>query len=369
METNQSKALKTGIFIILGIFILVTGIYFLGKKQYLFSSSIRVYAIFNNVQGLNSGNKILFSGIEIGTVNSVAILSDTSAITTLTIEESAARFIKRDSRVSIANQGIMGSKIIVVLPGSQKSASVRNNDTLQTIEQVDINEIINEVNMATKKITNISENLVQITDKINRGEGIFGKLFTDTTLTRNLDQFSENAKLISRDILSISNKIEKGEGLVGKLFVDTSITKGVNETGKNLQEITSGFSNIIQKIDEGEGVFGKLFTDTALTENLSTASKSINSASENLKAVSGNLVIITTKMKEGKGIINKLLVDSAFADSIANTIFNINKGVKEATKASEAIKNNALIKLFSGDNENQPKEKNKKEKEQEGNQK
>ena len=67
-----------------------------------------------------------------------------------------------------------------------------DSDTLATIEQIDIDEIMQEVKKSSENITVVSSELISITQKINRGDGIFGKIFTDTTFTRNLDATSRN---------------------------------------------------------------------------------------------------------------------------------------------------------------------------------
>ena len=87
--------------------------------------------------------------------------------------------------------------------------------------------------------TVVSGELISITKKINRGDGIFGKIFTDTTFTRNLDATSRNIAEITHNLIGISEKVNRGQGIVGKLFADTILTREIDSAGQNLNQIAS----------------------------------------------------------------------------------------------------------------------------------
>ena len=91
------------------------------------------------------------------------------------------------------------------------------------------------LNETNKNFISISKNLDGITDKINRGEGIVGKLFTDTTLTRNLSQAgqnisesSEELESITRNLTEITEKVNSGNGLINKLLTDSAFADSVD---------------------------------------------------------------------------------------------------------------------------------------------
>ena len=76
-----------------------------------------------------------------------------------------------------------------------------DDEMLETIEQIDIDEIMQEVKRSSENITVVSSELISITQKINRGDGIFGKIFTDTTFTRNLDATTKNIAEITHTVV------------------------------------------------------------------------------------------------------------------------------------------------------------------------
>ncbi len=340
MKNRHRRNLLVGIFVTLGLAIFITGIYLIGKKENIFGSPIKVSAIFYDVQGLREGDKVRLSGIDIGTVSSLSFMTDNRVFIEMNIEQDKAIYIKEDSRATIGNEGLMGSKVVMIFPGTITAPSVIESDTIETIEQVDIDDIMTEVKKSSENITVVSNELITITQKINRGEGIFGKIFTDTSLTKNLDDAARNISYLTDNLYSLSERVSSGQGIVGKLFADTTLTSDLGATGRNIDEITQNLKNITEKINEGQGIFGRMFTDTSLTSNLFRTS-------ENLQETSASLMGLTEKLNSDSSALNLFINDPTFADSLSILINRINTGVVEATEAADAIQRSGLIRLFS----------------------
>ncbi len=347
MREKKEYSLRLGIFITIAIALFVAAIYFVGKKQNLFVSDVKVIAIFNDVYGLTVGNNVLFSGIDVGTVSNIKILSENEVRVELSIQQNVTPFIKKNSIATIGSEGLMGNKTVLIIPGPTEENSIKEGDTLQILKPINIDDILVEIKNSSQNITAVSENLVEITNKINRGEGIFGKIFTDTTFTNNMDKASKNAVLITKNINEISEKVNQGEGIIGKMLADTLFSKNLSITSENLVSVSGNLEGISGKINKGEGIFGRLFTDTTLTQNLYTSSQNLNESSKDIGEITKNLKEITEKINNGNGLINKLLVDSAFADSVDVAVTRLNKGIVSATEASEAIKRSRMIRMFS----------------------
>ena len=67
--------------------ILVVALYFIGNRQNLLGSNIRLYAEFSNVNGLQAGNNVRYSGINIGTVKSIDMMNDSTITVNMNIDE------------------------------------------------------------------------------------------------------------------------------------------------------------------------------------------------------------------------------------------------------------------------------------------
>jgi len=340
MKKSRKNTVRLGIYIASGIVLFIVAIYIIGSSKNLFQVNVKVTALFEDVKGLKVGANIRFTGIDVGTVTKTVILSDSAVMVELAIQDKVTPFIKKGTVATIASEGLMGSKIIVLLPGSPDEESIEKGDVLATMEAVEIDDILREIKVSSERISEVSYNLIDITDKMNRGEGIFGKIFTDTAFAYNLSQSSKNLE-------EISDRVNRGEGLIGRLFADTLFSNNLDSAAMSMADISTNLEDITDKINRGEGVFGSLFTDTTLTSNIYAASQSLNSSSKNLEELTAGMIEITDKINHGQGAINKLLVDSVFADSLDITLHQLNKTIIEVEEASAALQRSGLVRAFS----------------------
>ena len=75
---KNAAPVRLGIFIFLGFALFVIGIFMIGKRGDLFGSSFKVRAYFSNVQGLRNGALVRLNGIDVGSVNSIQIVPDST---------------------------------------------------------------------------------------------------------------------------------------------------------------------------------------------------------------------------------------------------------------------------------------------------
>jgi len=363
MKLTVGKTIRLSLFILIGLAIFGYAIYTIGKQSNLFGNTFTISGVFKDVSGLKIGNNARFSGINVGTVSEITILNDTLVQVDITVEKKAHKFIRKDSKLEISTEGVMGNKVINIIPGTSDSPVVQENDKLETIEAIKIDEIMQELKKSSENTTIVTKNLAQITDKINQGEGIFGKIFTDTSFTNNLDKISYNTAKMTNTLSQITDKINNEKGVLGKLLSDTSLAKQFDLAGTNLLNSTKNLEDFTGKINAGEGLFGKMYTDTAFTKNIDDIFNNLNYTTDKAKQISDKLLKITDDIEGGKGFINKLLVDSLFADSIQKTLHNIDKSAREIEEASETIRKNWFLRTFSSKKKNDKKEKKNKEKE------
>src|SRR3954471_14432886 len=112
MNKGISNQLKLGIFVATGLAIFTIAIFWIGKQKHLFNATFSLHAVFTNISGLQVGNNVRFSGINVGTVDNVAIINDTSVKVTMVLDENVKKFIKKDSYATIGSEGLMGDRII-----------------------------------------------------------------------------------------------------------------------------------------------------------------------------------------------------------------------------------------------------------------
>ncbi len=193
MKNNKGNTVRLGMFVSIGVLLLVLGIYFIGKKQQLFSSTFNLNGVFKDISGLQVGDNVRFGGINVGVVENIEIIADTSVRVDFNVAEKVRKFISKDARATIGSDGLMGNKILIIAPGSGKG-EIQNNDHLATYIPVNIDDILSKLKTTSDNAATISDDLSVIMNSIRSGKGVIGKLFMDSTMANNLDQTIVNIK-------------------------------------------------------------------------------------------------------------------------------------------------------------------------------
>lgn len=110
---------------------------------------MKLTALFDNVGGLQSGNNIWFSGVKIGTVSGLHFYKDSQVEVTIRIDIKAQEYIRKDAKIKIGSDGLIGNKILEIYGGSLKSEIVEDGDVLQvekTFTQEDMVNTLQENN-------------------------------------------------------------------------------------------------------------------------------------------------------------------------------------------------------------------------------
>src|SRR6185312_11400171 len=146
MKTTSGQKMKIGFFTFIGLLILVLAIFFIGNRKNMFSSTFTIYGTFKNVNGLQVGNNVRFAGINVGVVEAINIVTDSSVRVDVTLNNEVRKFIKKDSKLSIGSDGLMGDKLVVIAPGGVTSTEpVANGGQLATVNPIDMDKIIKKV--------------------------------------------------------------------------------------------------------------------------------------------------------------------------------------------------------------------------------
>jgi phospholipid/cholesterol/gamma-HCH transport system substrate-binding protein len=147
---NKKNNVKLGAFIAIGMFLLLFGIYLIGKKQQLFNSTFVISSVFKDINGLQIGSNVRFAGINVGVVENITIIADTAVRIDMFINSSIKKFIKKDAKAIIGTDGLMGNKIVTLLAGSASEKEIKENAFIVAVIPVSIDEIIVNLNVAVQ---------------------------------------------------------------------------------------------------------------------------------------------------------------------------------------------------------------------------
>jgi phospholipid/cholesterol/gamma-HCH transport system substrate-binding protein len=197
------------IFITIGVTLFIIGIYFIGERQQIFRSTFRLSGVFKDVDGLEAGDNVRFSGINVGTIENISIVSDSSVRVNILIDENDRKFIKKDAVASIGSEGLMGNKILIINPGTGGKTEINNNDTVQAIQPLNIDDIFRSLKTTIDNTAHITKDLSKITSNIQSGKGTIGRLSMDQSYAQNIDSALVNMKEGSAGFKILMDKAKK----------------------------------------------------------------------------------------------------------------------------------------------------------------
>lgn len=294
MKKNTSNKIKLGIFISVGMLLFIVGIYFIGQGQQLFRSTFRISGVFKDVAGLQAGNNVRLSGVNVGVVDNIQIESDSTIRVEILIDENTRKFIKKDALVTIGSEGLMGNKILIITPGTGGKKEIQNNDSVKTTMPMNLDEIFLSLKTTIENASSITGDLSKITDNIQSGQGTIGRLLMDSSMGKNFDSTFVNVKKGSD---SFRMFMEKTNDLDDVLLA-------LRTTMNNAATITSDLSTITGTIRSGHGTIGTLLMDSTAENGAigrllmdSTAGQNFDSTLIHLKESSAELKLLLEKAK------------------------------------------------------------------------
>lgn len=194
MQKTTGNKVKLGIFVSISITLFIVGIYLIGQKQQLFSNTFSIHGVFKDISGLQVGNNVRFSGINIGIVEEIQQITDSTVIVTMMINEDTKKFIKINAKAIIGSDGLMGNKIVLIIPGMAGKQEISDNDTIKTARQVNMDDILSKIKITSDNAANITDDMAAIMKNIREGKGTIGKLVMDSALAQNVDAALVNIK-------------------------------------------------------------------------------------------------------------------------------------------------------------------------------
>jgi len=311
MERTTSQKIRLGLFVIIGLLIFILAVYFIGDKQKMFGKTNHLEAVFNNVNGLQLGNSVRYSGISVGTVRGIEMVNDTTIRVDMIIDKAIFPYIKKDAVATISSDGLVGNMIISIIPGKGNEPSVEPGDEISSTNKIRTEDMLNTLNVTNKNAAKLTTNLLKITNEIIKGKGTLGSLINDTIISKDLKETMHYLKLTTKGTSETVNKINK---LVSSLDKSDNVIGVIKDPA-----VANKIKNMVTNLDQSTIELNKAITDIDAT---------------------------ILNIKDGKGAINYLSSNPELVQKIDSTMTNINEASAKLNQNMEALKHNFLFKGY-----------------------
>lgn len=236
MSKSLETEIKVGLFVAIGVFLLMLSIMALGNSESIFSRTHRHIVRFASVDGLITGAKTVVGGLAVGSVSKIELDPATRNIAvTLSVESKYASWLRKDSEAEIATQGVLGDKYIVLTMGTPESPELPNGEEIPMRAGKDFSQFLSKGDQLLVSINSIAGSLDRILKEFeagNKSSTLFGGLAST-----------------AKNLAGVTEKLN------GQL------------EGDSLKNALKAFNSILQKIDRGNGTVGALINDPALYDD------------------------------------------------------------------------------------------------------
>lgn len=315
-STGNRRAVIVGIFIFLGVAIFIITVLTLGSQKKAFGDFVNVKSSFTNVNGLQKGNNIWFSGVKVGTIQKVNLIGNNKVEVDMNIEEKSAHFIHKDSRAKLSTDGLIGNKIIEIYGGTSQSPLIENGDLLANDSLLSTDAMMKTLSSNNDNLLAITTDFKVISSRIAEGKGSIGRLLSSDELANNLNSTiltvksaSQNLEKLSANVTAYTSRLNDKGTLANDLVTDTVIFSKLRSTVSALQEVA----------DQSKEVMN----------SLQTAGNTLNKGLQNKNAPAG-----------------MLLGDEKTAEGLKTTLDNLQSASKKLDEDLEALQHNFLLRGY-----------------------
>lgn len=325
MKTQKNETVRLGIFVLSGLLLLILTLYMIGKNRGMFTDSFELKTHFRAVNGLISGNNVRYAGIEIGAVESVVFLNDTTIEVNMNIQTKMRGIIRRNAVATLGTDGLIGNRVVNISPVLGNAPLAVVGDVLPSREEVSTDAMLRTLANTNDNIAAIAEDLRVTVHHVSTSAQLT-RLLDDLSLSNNLKaslqhlhETTEQSAVLMADLTQTFAKATKREGTLATFFTDTTLAGQLKQTLQNIQTVEGNAERLVQN----------------LNQTISSVDKDLN---------------------QNKGTLGVLLKDTSLSNSLRHTLSNVEESTEALKLNMEALKHNFLFRGYFKKMERQKKQ-------------
>ena len=291
-DLKFSKEIKAVLIILSGIFLFLLGYNFLNSTS-LFKKENTLFALYENVEGLQVGTKVTVNGLSVGKVADIDFLPGTNKIlVSFTIRNDVV--FSKNSVAELYEAGLIGGKSIAIHPVYDNYIKFKSGDTLKSSVKPGWTDVVNQqIAPLQQKLEKVLSNADSLFSGVNNVLNSEGKNNLSTTLenlssaVKNSDEFISRLNSISKNQnKNINRTIENLSMITESLnkISDSLSQSSLKQTIYNFEKLSSNFNQVLMEIQNGNGTINKLIYQDSLYQNLKNSSKAIEILLKDLKS-------------------------------------------------------------------------------------
>jgi len=334
----KNRYVGLGIFVVAGTALFALAIFLIGNQHSFFAKHVELYTEFKNLNGLAKGAKVRVGGFDAGEVADIIVQASPSAGFRLKLQlnEQVRGLVRTDSVATIATEGVVGDKVLLIGPGSPNSPEAAPFSELPSKDTSDIADLIQK---STTLVTDASGTMKVVANKLTAA------LDSVTTTVNN-----------TNDVVT---GIKEGRGTIGMLLRDEQTARDIRQAVANARDATASLNHASEQADalvsdfQSRGLPAKAESITAKADAIISDLQSRNfgekldQTMDTVHSAAHNINATTQQLRE---TLAKALAPDAqgrdAGDNIRQTLSNVNEATANVAEDTEALKHGFFFRGF-----------------------
>lgn len=277
-----NRSARVGVFVLLGVLSFMAALFLLTdpatfRGRYFLTTTVQ------DAGGLRRGDPVQMRGVNVGRAHDFE-LQDQNVVITLEMEGEWR--VPADSRTQLIELGVLGGKIVEILPGTSSEMlppganipGTYNEGLLGTAEilgeraEVIMDRV--ETLLAPPTIASVQQSAQELESLLQELNGIMSRQGQEVArLTASLNRTAEGLEDVGQAGPDIARAAARADSTLAQL----------NQTTVRLDDVAGSLSVILARMENGEGTLGQLSTNEALYDNLTAALESVRLLATDLR--------------------------------------------------------------------------------------
>lgn len=191
----RRRLLTNAVFVLAVLGLAGFGAYHVARRHWHVQPTFHLRAQFETIAGLEVGHRVRLQGIDAGVVERIVPPEEPGRPVELVmrIDERLRRLIRTDAVAHVVSEGLVGAKVVELVPGRPDAPPVGELDRIGSERPVEMADLIKKASASLWRIDTVAQaaerglgDLTAITEGVRRGEGSLGKLVRDDAVYQGL---------------------------------------------------------------------------------------------------------------------------------------------------------------------------------------
>ncbi len=245
---------KVGLVTVIGVLAFTFVILNLAHAELFGKPGYTIHAVFQDANGLKTGNSVRYVGVQVGKVEGVTA---TKYGVDAKLKLDKGTEVPKDCSVAVTTDGLLGEKIVSITPNGDSSRLLGDGDYIygnsgQSMDDMmhSATQLVNSVNDMMKNVNSVigdEKTQTAMRGTIQNMEALTGNMNGVVEAnSANLQAITSNMAAVTGSMNGVASQLERSAQTMDG---DGSMSANIRSTAENMKNITDRFERIAKSIE------------------------------------------------------------------------------------------------------------------------